>query len=221
MDNKLPFSLSEITLDKYISWNELYGKKMDNLLKSIVENENKKQDDVIDFTNEFILHEFDYLTKYYSFHTNNNLESINSLLSNQDETILDILKESAISHSCISREINDISSECVNLMQEFEFNNRKDYIIQPLFNQVDFEFGLTVEQFELGQNLALIFSDLQDGNTIALYELCAAYFRPKGVVYRGRNEMQIELMKSLPLHIALRVKKYISETLNILNLVSY
>jgi hypothetical protein len=78
---------------------------------------------------------------------------------------------------------------------------------------------LTRAEFEITQDLALIYSDLQDGKNEALYHLCAAFFRKENEGYTSElvdNEGErVRLMKNLPLNYALCVHDYIKDTISI------
>lgn len=75
---------------------------------------------------------------------------------------------------------------------------------------------LNEEQFKVVQEISLVFADLLDGNNGAMYELCAVYLQKEGEGYNVSKE-KIELMKDLPLDIAMCVKKFVEDSIKFYN----
>lgn len=202
---ELPKSLNSINLKQYVEWNVLYGNDLLNKTK-------KQLSD-----GEMILFEVELLTKHYCYYSNTPLKTIEELIFSKNEFINEILKESSISQAIIFREMCDLKN--IDLLNsEFEFNKQIWKIKPPFYinNQKD----ITLEQFELIQDIALIFSDLEDGNTKAFYELCALYLHAEDATNDHSKDYKVELMKTLPLRIALCVKKYIEETISLYKVFS-
>jgi len=120
----------------------------------------------------------------------------------QDE-LVNVLKEQSIADALLSAE-----KESLNYHDTYIWDNAV-WKIQPVIQTTG---KLTREEFEITQDIALIYSDMQDGSNEALYHLCAAYFRKEGEPYTSdlvdNDGDRIALMKTLPLNLALCVHNY-------------
>lgn len=192
----LPYNLHEITLSKWVEWQNMYGQKLDDRFESIakLEGENKR--------NAHLLHQFDEYCQKYSFYTGVKLQTLTKMP--MDEILL-IIKEVGQSEIALKRHESEL-----NYNKTFYWSG--DYWkIQPIVPHVA---KFNQQQFEASQDIALIFSDLQDGKHEALYDLCAAYLRKLDEPYSEELMTgRVELMKSLPLSISLCVKNYIVYTI--------
>lgn len=120
------------------------------------------------------------------------------------EELPDVLREQAYADTVLNKEKDELNYNDTFLWKDAVWK------IAPV---VTYTGKMSREDFEVSQDIALIFSDLQDGKEEALFNLCAAYMRKEGEPYHSdlvddRNE-RVELMKELPLHMALCVKAYV------------
>lgn len=192
---QLPKTLHDITLEEWIRWQDMYGR---DLLKRA--KKKKSEDEALLFDTEFYL-------KHYAYYSNTLLAEVEAACYGEDTQVVEVVKESALSQAMLFREMVDL--QLVDLVNtEFSFDG---YIwrIKPPF-VIDTTKELTIEQFERSQDIALIFSDLQDGKFEALLDLCAEYLQTI-----NKDIPTIDYMKSLPLSIALCVKKYVEDTINL------
>ncbi len=206
---ELPKSLDSLTLQQWVEWDKTYGKELGNKFKDA-----ESLDD-----EHYMLLQYDLYKKYYCFYTNTQLSDMEILLKEKPNFIVEIMKISSESQMLIFREMSELQY-FDEINNEFTFEN-KTWIIAPPFAVKNPE-SLTIQEFEQSQDIALIFSDLQDGDTNALYELCGAYLRPKqgGESFATMpKDFKVNLMKTLPLRIGLCVKKYIEETISVYSLL--
>lgn len=199
---QLPRSLHDITLEQWVKWNILYGK--DLMAKA------KECDDDSD---KMLLFEIEFALKHYAHHSNTPTIDIDAMLVNDKEAVVEIVKEASLSQAMMFREMCDISN--VDFKNaEFGFDGRKWHIVPPVNILAGKE--LTVAEFDKCQDIALIMSDFQDGNYLAIYELCEQYLQTvEGDIPASGS------LKLLPLYIALCVKAYIIQTINLLNQLSH
>ena len=191
----LPKSLHDITLEQWVNWNIQYGK--DLAVKAKAE---KTADETMLYWDEFY-------SKYYSFYANTPLEDVLAVLVDSPDLYTGIIKEAALTQAVLYREMQALKNlDLVNT--EFDYLGFKWKIQSPV-NVVNPK-ELTVEEFEQSQHTALIFADLQDGVTSAIYELCSAY-----IVSTEGDKLTSDIIKPLPLYIALCVKRYVEETINL------
>lgn len=202
---KLPTSLRQITLEQWVQWDEVYGKKLAKKAMSIP----------VEHEDELMLFNYELNLKYYCHYTNTSLEELNYFLDGKPEFKIEVIKVVCESQMMIFREMCELKEN--SIPEQFSFNDSKWSIVPPV--KVQKPEYLTIKEFDLSQAIALIFSELQGGNSQALYELCAAYLRPNGFPFAGTKKQEIELMKSLPLHIALCVKRYVEETFVVYSMI--
>ena len=127
----------------------------------------------------------------------------------QDE-LVNVLKEQSIADALMKAE-----QLALNYNDTYIWNDAI-WRIQPLINNTG---KLTRAEFEITQDLALIYSDMQDGKNEALYHLCAAFFRQEGEPYTSElvddDGDRIALIKTLPLNLALCVHDYTKDCIDI------
>lgn len=126
------------------------------------------------------------------------------------EALPDVLREQAYADALLKREQAEL-----NYNDTFLWNGAA-WKIAPVITTPG---KMTREEFEVSQDIALIFSDLQDGKQEALYNLCAAFMRREGEAYSSdlvddRGE-RVALMQSLPMHMVLSVKAYVEHSINL------
>lgn len=188
--------LAELTLGQYIDFYNRWGREHDQRWRDIqAMPEGEERND------KYTEYDVDVALQTYSFYSGIPFEELY-----KDVTAI-YLKQNEIFASQAIEESK--------LKYEGSFNwNGEKWAIQPLY---DYTPKMTHEQFEISQDLALIFSDFQDGKIESILYLCASYFRKVGEKYTSDfgslgNE-RAELMRTLPLSHALRVKKYMVDSL--------
>lgn len=198
---ELPKSLKDITLQKWVEWNMTYGTNLLNRAKKVYSD--KSSDEVK------LLFEAEFMIKHYAWYSNTDLSIVEAACYNDiDSQIVEITKESTLSQAMLFREMCEIGSLDL-LNTQFKWEDKQWIIVPPL--KVADTNTITLAEFERSQDIAMIFSDLQDGDFSALYELCRAYLQTiDGVIIAD-----VEAIKLVPLSIALAVKKYVEDTINL------
>lgn len=189
---QLPKYLHEITLSKWVEYQNLYGQALDDRAIAIrkLTGEDKQ--------NAMLLHQFDQFCQQYAFYTSTPLAEIMKL---EMADVIPILKLQGENNVSLKKQELALDIYAVK-----EWNGEQ-WQIQTI---MPYTVNLTPEQFEHNQDVALILSDLQDGKHEALYDLCATYLRHPGEKYTTElMESRIELMKELPLSISLCVKNFL------------
>ena len=197
---ELPKRLADVTLEQYVVWNDTFGKELLAKARTI---------DMSD-PDKTMLFEADFMFKHYAHYSGTSLADIEAAVYDGHFPGLaaDISKESAMSQAMLFREMCDLGSIDF-VMHTFEFDNRVWIIKPPIAVALDKK--LSVADFEACQKLALTLSDLQDGKFEALYGLCEEYLETT----EGDKITSETLTKTLPLSIALAVKRYMSDTINL------
>lgn len=197
----LPQHLSEITLEQYVGWNETYGNA---LLQAA--NKLKTDDDKLLFQTEFY-------SKHYAWYYATSYEEVYAALNNGTDFYIEMLKVSAESLMSISRELTELQEvDVINALFGWQDIFWK---IKPPVDITD-ETKVTLGQFDKVQDVALLLSDIQDGDTTALYELCELYLVPA----EGQVKVPVDMHK-LPLNIAKCVQKYLQDTVNLYKLLKH
>ena len=194
-----PQSLSEITLSQWVGYQNTFGTALEKRLQKIQTLTGKERE------NEYFLWNVDLHLQNYSWYTNTPMNEVFQMNSSE---VIKVMGAAFILH------VKEQS--LLNYSNTFSFNG-KDWKIQPIIPQTE---KLTKEQYDLVTDLALIFSDLQDGKHEALYELCAAYLRQPNEPFTGalvdQSGERVTLMKDLPLSISLCVKMYVEKSIHLL-----
>ena len=151
---------------------------------------------------DYFENEYNYYLNRYCFFSNLSIEDLD--LENE-ELIKDIIKETSINQLNLLSELNDLS---YSLYEEIFFGKQVLVIKKINFGDV-----VGLKTFEETNRLALILADFQDGNSMTLLELCMSYLVDK----TGQKILSFESAKRLPLSIAMKVKKYIEDTIIIYN----
>ena len=191
---QLPQSLSDITLEKWVGWHEEYGAGL------LAKTKGQMSDD------ELLLFEVDFHSKNYAYYTDTELEEV--IAAKAD--IIEIVKASAIFQAQLFSEMQIIGhKDLVNA--EFDFVGWKWKIQSPV--SVANQSEVTIKEFDVIQEVSLLLVNLQEGELQSLYKLCELYLHP----ISGKGELlPLERqMKTLPLSIALCVKKYVEDTINL------
>lgn len=195
--------LSEITLGQYIDFYNQWGREHNSRWAGI-----QAMQDGDERNDKYTEYDVDVALQTHSFYTGIPFEELYKdvvvIYSKQNEIFASqVIEESSLEYKGV-----------------FDWNGEK-WAIQPLFGYTP---KMTHEQFEISQDVALIYSDFMDGVIESLLYLCASYFRKVGEKYSSDfgslgNE-RAELMRQLPLSHALRVKKYMVESLAAYNSMS-
>lgn len=199
----LPTKLNEITLEKWIGWESTYGRYM-------------KRDAPKKMTHdEQLLFNSDFYTKHYAWYSDSDYEEIKATLATDPDFYIEVMKVSAESLILLFGEMKFIDNvDLVNAV--FEFNGNA-WQIKPPVEVID-SAKLTVAEFEISQDVALIMSDLQDGKDEALIELCSMYLHE---ILPPDVKVVHSDFRLLPLGIALCVKKYVQDTINLYKSLTY
>ena len=197
----IPSSLSEFTLGQRIDFYNQYGKGLDERgLKC------EKMEAGIDKELERIEINLDIMFKSFAF------------FSGIDENVL---KESefvdtiaAIYHSSIASLFAEQSD--MDLQTEFEWNGKIWKLYNPEMKQESrMKFGELIDAKQTIQNMEA----LGYGRWEAMLSLCAIFLRPEGEEYDEcflyENSERLQLMRDLPMSIALQVGFFLSVSLNI------
>lgn len=197
---QLPKKLQDITLEKWVGWHTAYGNALVGKAASI---HSEDSDAMLLFETEFSL-------KHYAWYSDTPLAEVEAAAYRDvDSCVIEIVKEASISQASLFRDMVNLGM--INLVEsEFVFDNKVCRIVPPL-NVTDYK-ALTIPEFERSQDVALVLSDLQDGKYEALYELCTLYLQSD-----KKYIPTIDYAKSLPLSIALCVKRYVEETIYLYN----
>lgn len=202
----MPQHLSEITLEQVVDFYNLYGRELDRRYKAILD----MPEDSDERADAYMLYSYDSAMQHYSFYTGEALDEL-IMLDDADKLV------EANKAMCQW----EIETPRIFTDEVFEFAGWHWRIVPP----VTVGKELTYAEFETVTDIALIFSDLQDGRIEALYELCAGYLRkldadghpePSEATYDEVAE-RVELMKQLPVNIALTVKLFVEQSIAIYN----
>lgn len=195
----IPDHLKDISLSQWIGFYNQYGRELDKRYAYI-----QGMPEGPDRADAYLLYEVDLAIQHYSYYSGV------PLLEVMEMSPMDVVVQMNTILIHLKMEESELDYHVL-----FDFNNEW-YRIQPVIEVSD---KLTNEQFEKTQSVALIYSDLQDGKQEALYNLCAAFLRKENEPFSDSlvddAGERVELMKSLPLNIALCVEKYIQDTITV------
>lgn len=189
-----PKSLADITLSQWVEFQNKYGKDLDKRLREArnMSESDKKREELQQI-------ECDILVKNYCHYTNSPLNIVDTL------GLYEVIKVQGIASKAWKHE--EIQLDYRNI---FSWRDEM-WDISPVYPATD---KLTKEHYDIVTEIALIFSDLQDGKHEALYDLCAAYLRKIGEPFTiALIEQRRADMMQLPLSISLCVKKYIEDSI--------
>lgn len=200
---QLPKSLNDVTLEQWVNWNNIYGKDLMAKARAAEGDEDK-----------MLLFETEFALKHYAHYSNTPTVDIDELLVSDKDAVVEIIKEASLSQAMMFREMCDIPNiDFKNI--EFDFYGYKWRIVPPV--HIEANTKLTVEQFEKCQDISLILSRLQDAEVEALYELCIEYLQ----TVAGKHMTTVLISGDVPLYVALCVKAYTIQTINLLNQLSH
>ena len=121
------------------------------------------------------------------------------------------------------KECEDYLINALNWYNGFIYNPKIETYLVDAYNIFDSSFSiqpiikdsekLSKKDWDIINQVSMIYAEYLDGNNEALYLLCAAYLRQINEPF-NITDAGIDLMKRLPLDIALCVLTYILESLN-------
>ncbi|SHK93088.1 hypothetical protein SAMN05444266_101625 [Chitinophaga jiangningensis] len=201
MEVVIPSSLSEITLGQRIDFHNQFGKAFDAHLDSIMAMEDgvPRDIEIMDL----------------------NLQKAYAAFSFFSEIDIDVLRQSAftdeilqIYHSSLAQ-LFQHEQEIV-LQDTYYFNGEKWQLSTPeLHPGHRMRFG----EFIDAKQIALDLYDFGQGKWDVMLRLCAIYLRREGEEYAAEftreNSQRLQLMRSLPLEIALSVAFFLSASMSI------
>jgi hypothetical protein len=195
-----PSSLSEFTLGQRIAFQEAHGNLLDKMLTSIMEMDNEilQRIELTQFTTEKMFRMFAFFAGIS----------------------VDDLKESAF-----VEDVARIYNSCMSLLFEEEDKlenaetfiwNKEEWTLHPveLKHGSKMKFGELIDSNQIVKDMA----ELGSGKWGFMLPLCAIFLRKKDeefskeFLYEGSE--RLELMKSLPMDIALQVGFFLRDTLN-------
>lgn len=186
----IPTSLADITLGERIQFYNEYGKDLDEEVNRINTMEEGPLKDL-----EWSFFHMDTACKTFSFFTGIDLAVIR-----QAESLTTIMQVYNIVKACLLEEPELEATTTFNWRGEI-------WEIQPPILQADstITFGEFIDSKQILQDMY----ELGAGKWDSLLRLCAIYLRKQGEVYEKTfaldNSPRLELMKSLPMDIALQV----------------
>jgi hypothetical protein len=196
-----PSSLSQITLGQRIEFHQQYGSALDKMAESIhtMEDGPDKELEILEFS-------FEKMFRTFAFFAGVTVESI------KESKFIDQVAN--IYYSCLHTLLAD--EQDVELEPEIYFKNEIWQIEKPeVFNGTGHKFGEFVDAKQIVKDM----EGLGKGKWEYMLPLCAIYLRKKGEPYQESflypgSERQ-ELMKELPMDIAMQVGFFLSATINL------
>lgn len=190
-----PTSLSDITLKQRIDFNDLYGKEM---------MEKQKELDPVDEV-AMVENHLEMACKAVSFFSGIPLEDTFKIPMNQ---ILNVYEH------CL-KSLLDQQDE-MELAVEFFWNDAIWILEQP---ELNYQSEMSFNEFLTSKQIVKSMADVGNGQWEALPYLCAIFLKKEneafdeGWMTEGNERM--ELMKSLPLDIALQVGFFLKSSMNL------
>ena len=196
----IPTSLSEITLGERIRFHDQYGASLDEEITRITTMEEGPLKDL-----EWSHFHIDIACKTFSFFSGIDLDIVR-----EAESLTTIMQIYNIVKTCLL--------EKPALEATTTFNWKKEiWEIQPPILQADstITFGEFIDSKQILQDMY----ELGAGKWDSLLRLCAIYLRKQGEAYEKtfalENSPRLELMKSLPMDIALQVGFFLINSMHI------
>jgi len=195
-----PSSLSEYKLGQRIAFHQEHGVLLDKMLESIQAMEDEMQKEL-----EMVNYQLEKMFRTFAFFAGCTLEAVK-----EDRFIDDV---SNIYHSCLAVLFEEEKN--MDLQRSFAWKDEEWVIAAPELKHGDrMKFGEFIDAKQTVKDMA----DLGMGKWEAMLPLCAIYLRKKDepykqeFTYEGSDRM--ELMKELPMNIAMQVGFFLSSTMN-------
>jgi hypothetical protein len=196
-----PLHLHEITLSQWVDFWHKYGQSLDRRFRALQQlpqgSEQRAQ--------AYLLYDLDNTIQQYAHYTDTPLDEVmkyelKDLCTLQGKSFISLKQEEVT----------------LNIHQVFDWNGY-GWQIKPIFDKPTNQ--LTRQQFEHSQDIALIYSDCQDGKREAIYELCAAFMRKVNEPFSSelvdQSGERVRLMQSLPMNMATAVRLYTEQSINL------
>lgn len=196
----IPSSLSEITLEERIRFHDQYGASLDEEITRITAMEEGQLKDL-----EWSHFHIDIACKTFSFFSGIDLDIVR-----EAESLTTIMQIYNIVKTCLIEEPELEATTTFNWKGEI-------WKIQPPILQADsaITFGEFIDSKQILQDMY----ELGAGKWDSLLRLCAIYLRKQGEGYEKTfaldNSPRLELMKSLPMDIALHVGFFLTNSMHI------
>ena len=195
-----PSSLSEYKLGQRIAFHQEHGVLLDKMLESIQAMEDEMQKEL-----EMVNYQLEKMFRTFAFFAGCTLEAVK-----EDKFIDDV---SNIYHSCLAVLFEEEKN--MDLQRSFAWKDEEWVIAAPELKHGDrMKFGEFIDAKQTVKDMA----DLGMGKWEAMLPICAIYLRKKDepykqeFTYEGSDRM--ELMKELPMNIAMQVGFFLSSTMN-------
>jgi hypothetical protein len=196
-----PSSLSQITLGQRIDFHQQHGLELDKMAESIrvMEDGPLKELEILGFS-------FEKMFRTFSFFANVSVDAIK-----ESKFIEDIAQ---VYYSCLAVLIED--EQDLEAMTEFEFKGELWELQSPeVWNGSKHKFGEFVDAKQIVKDMV----ELGNGKWEYMLPLCAIYLRKKGEDYKEEflypGSERLELMKDLPMDVAMQVGFFLSITMNL------
>lgn len=197
----LPDSLSQITLQSRIDYENLYGKELKAQKATIDAMPDGSDKDV-----ESFIWLADSACKAFSFFTGIELEQVRTTL--ECRQVINVFQASI--QQLLIEEMQ------IKVQPIYVFNERNWIISAPIEST---DASINYSQFVTLKQLILDIASFGEGNWEKLIILCVYYFRMEGETFDNITDRQFdfegrkELLKSLPLDIALTVGIFLRDTM--------
>lgn len=195
-----PSSLSEYTLGQRIAFHQEHGVLLDQMLESILKMEDEFQKEL-----EMVNYQLEKMFRTFAFFAGCTLEAVK-----EDKFIDDI---SNIYYSCLAVLFDEEKS--LELQRSFLWKGEQWELAEPeLKNGSKMKFGEFIDAKQTVKDM----SDLGAGKWEAMLPLCAIYLRKKDEQYKEEflfeGSERMELMKELPMDMAMQVGFFLNSCLN-------
>lgn len=190
-----PASLSDISLGQRIEFNNLYGKEM------------MEKQNTIDSTDEVALVEnhLEMACKSFSFFSGIALDEVFKIPMNQ---VLNVFE------NCLKSLLEQ--QEEMELAVELFWNDAIWVLVQP---ELNYQSEMTFNEFLTSKQIVKSMVDMGNGQWEVLPYLCAIFLKKENEAFDeswlAQGNERIELMKSLPLDIALQVGFFLRSSMNL------
>ncbi|SFW16227.1 hypothetical protein [Chitinophaga sancti] len=199
----IPTSLSEFTLGQRIAFQEEYGNELDTWLKKIVDME-----DGLDKEMEEMEFRMEKMFRTFAFFAGCTPDAL------KESEFVDNIAN--IYHSCLS--VLFESESKVECLQEYHWKGETWVLHPPSLKHGDqMKFGEFIDSKQVVQNLM----ELGKSRWDAMLNLCAIYLRRPSEEYDESflydNSERIEMMRELPMDIALGVGFFLTASISLSN----
>lgn len=196
-----PSSLSEFTLGQRIDFYTEHGRELEEMAKSILDMEEGFEKDL-----EISQFQFEQMFRTFAFFTGCTVEAA------KDSQFVDDIAR--IYYSNLSVLFED--EQAIDLKQEFTWNHETWVLYPPELKHGDkITFGELVDSKQMVKDMI----EVGRGKWEYMLPLCAIYLRRKDEAYQEswlyEGSERLQLMRSLPMDIALQVGFFLSSSMNI------